>query len=457
MTRAAVIIALTLALVGSGAGPAASPSGSWTGTYTLVGPDSISLTLGGGRASVALGPGHAGLQSVKASARKGRVRFSLPGVPPVAFDGKLRGRRLSGTVTQGTLRGRFTLRRGSARGLAARGLYDVGGRGFAVAGGRLLDLESGEVHGLYPNRKAFDVGSGFATRAPVRGTASFEATGASLPAGRAGRVRTRQLEVRFRSGRNLLAGTLTLPPGAGLHPALVWVHGGGYQDRNYFPDLPALFVHAGFAVLAYDKRGVAQSGGAVVGDRADDRSISALANDAEAAVRFLAAQPGIDRMRVGLAGHSQGGWIAPLAAMREPLARFVVAFAGSSLSQGETDHWSDIAGEGQTRPTQTEDEMEADVLRQGSSGYEPLPALRSLRVPSLWLLGRLDYVVPSRLSMRRLQAIGGDFRIEMFPKANHALVETQTGLTTEMRASDRFAPGLFPVVREWLAAVARQA
>jgi hypothetical protein len=26
-----------------------------------------------------------------------------------------------------------------------------------------------------------------------------------------------------------------------------------------------------------------------------------------------------------------------------------------------------------------------------------------------------------------------------------------------MRASDRFAPGLFPVVREWLAAVARQA
>jgi pimeloyl-ACP methyl ester carboxylesterase len=317
-------------------------------------------------------------------------------------------------------------------------------------GGRLLDLETGEVHGLYPNGKRFDVGAGFATRAPVRGTASFDATGATLPAGRAVRVRTRQFEVRFRSGRNLLAGTLTLPPGPGPHPALVWVHGGGMQTRNYFPDLPALCAGAGFAVLTYDKQGVGQSGGTFPGDRADERAIGALAADAAAAARFLAAQPGIDRARLGLAGHSQGGWIAPLAATREPSVRFVVAFAGPALSQGETDHWADIAGAGNSRPTQTEDEMEADVLRQGSSGYEPLPTLRSLRVPSLWLFGRLDYVVPSRLSVRRLQAIGGDFTIELFSKANHALVETQTGLTTEMVASDRFAPGLFPAVRDWL-------
>jgi pimeloyl-ACP methyl ester carboxylesterase len=94
--------------------------------------------------------------------------------------------------------------------------------------------------------------------------------------------------------------------------------------------------------------------------------------------------------------------------------------------------------------------MEAEIMRQGSSGYEPLPALRALRVPSLWLYGRLDYVVPTRLSVRRLEAIGGDFTIEVYPKANHALVETQTGLTSEMLASDRFAPGLFSRVREWV-------
>ena len=94
--------------------------------------------------------------------------------------------------------------------------------------------------------------------------------------------------------------------------------------------------------------------------------------------------------------------------------------------------------------------MEADVLRQGSSGYEPLPALRALRVPSLWLFGRLDYVVPTRLSVQRLEQLGGPTTIAVFPRANHALVETQTGLNSEMLASDRFAPGLFPRVREWL-------
>jgi len=331
----------------------------------------------------------------------------------------------------------------------------VDGHGFAVVGGRLLDLRTGEVGALYPNGNRFDVGAGFATRAPVRGTARFDAAGAMLPAGRAVRVAVRQLEVRFRSGRNLLAGTLTLPPGAGPHPGLVWVHGGGRQTRSYFADLPALFAGAGFAVLTYDKRGAGQSAGTFPGDRADAFSIDALARDASAALRFLAAQPGVDRARVGVAGHSQGGWIAPLVASREPAARFVVCFAGPALSQGETDHWAQIAGGGASRPTQTEDEMEADVLRQGSSGYEPLPALRALRVPSLWLFGRLDYVVPSRLSVRRLQSIGGNFTIELFPKANHPLIETQTGLDSEVAASDRFAPGLFPAVRNWLAAVGR--
>ena len=306
------------------------------------------------------------------------------------------------------------------------------------------------MHGLYPNGRRFDVGSGFGTRAPVRASASFDDVGATLPAGRATRVRTRQFEVRFRSGPTLLAGTLTLPPGPGPHPALVWVHGGGVQTRDYFPDLVALCQGAGFAVLTYDKRGVGQSGGTFPGDLADGRAIDTLARDAQAAVRFLAAQPGIDRARVGLAGHSQGGWVAPLAASREPAARFVVAFAGPALSQGEVDHWAEIAGAGNSTPTRTEEDMEAEVLRQGSSGYEPLPALRALRVPSLWLYGRLDYVVPSRLSMRRLQSIGGELTIELFPRANHALVETRTGLNSEMLASDRFAPGLFPAVREWL-------
>jgi hypothetical protein len=53
-------------------------------------------------------------------------------------------------------------------------------------------------------------------------------------------------------------------------------------------------------------------------------------------------------------------------------------------------------------------------------------------------------------SVRQASEAGRDFSILVFPNANHALVETQTGLTAEMLRSDRFAPGLFAGVGEWL-------
>ena len=62
--------------------------------------------------------------------------------------------------------------------------------------------------------------------------------------------------------------------------------------------------------------------------------------------------------------------------------------------------------------------------------------------------------MPPRLSERRLEPIasepGRDFSILDFPNANHALVETKTGLTSEMLRSDTYAPGLFAGVGTWL-------
>ena len=87
---------------------------------------------------------------------------------------------------------------------------------------------------------------------------------------------------------------------------------------------------------------------------------------------------------------------------------------------------------------------------------DPIPWIRRLSIPAIWLYGGLDKIIPDRLSVRRLQPIahepGRDFTIDVFPRANHALVETQTGLTSEMLRSDRFAPALFPSVASWLRA-----
>src|SRR3954469_4418122 len=208
---------------------AASLSGPWTGTYSLGGSAPVAFDISGKRANVALGAGHAGLQSVPVSAAKGKLTFRLPGAPSaVIFSGRLTRGRIRGTVRQGTARGTFQVRRGRAPSLTAPGIYAGGGRTLAVVDdpygpARLLDLDSGEVHGLYPSGGGFVVGSGWATRAPTEGAARFGATSAVVGGASYGRLPFRQLEVRFPSGGVTLSGTLTVPPGAGPHPGVAWV------------------------------------------------------------------------------------------------------------------------------------------------------------------------------------------------------------------------------------------
>ena len=218
-------------------------------------------------------------------------------------------------------------------------------------------------------------------------------------------------------------------------------------------DLEALLPHNGVAVLAYDKRGIGQSGGVYPGESPTADAIDVLARDAAAAARVLAAEPGIDPRRVGLAGHSQAGWIAPLAASREAAIRFLVVFSGPTVTADENDLFQTLAGEGEQPATLTDAEIDAQVLRAGRHGVDPQPWLRTLTIPSLWLYGGRDSFIPPRLSIQRLDAIPGN-RIEtaVFPDANHALVETRIGLTSEMLRSDTFAPGLFARVGAWLRA-----
>jgi uncharacterized protein len=450
-------ISLTLAAGAPSMGQAIS--GSWTGTYDLGGEDSVTFVVAGRRATVALGAGHASAQAVAFSGADGRIRFQLPGRPgPVVFEGRLRKGRIEGSVRQAGRRGAFRAHRGSSPRLLAQGMYANARAVVDTPFGapRLLDLDTGEVHGLYGRGSAFDIGSGFATRAPAAGTASFGAAGAVIGGESAQRLRVRQLEVRFRGGGVTLAGTLTIPPGAGRHPAVAFVHGSGPQTRAYLPDLGALLLHQGVAVLAYDKRGNGQSAGNYPGESPTPFTIDVLASDAQAAVRFLAAQPELDPARVGLAGHSQAGWIVPRAAAREPKVRFAILFAGPAVTADENDLYQDLTGEGESPQQSSDEAIDAEVLARGPSGFDPMPAIRSLRIPALWVYGGLDKHIPTRLSVRLLEPLAGeagrDYSVVVLPNANHALVETQTGLTAEMLRSNTFAPGLFPGVGEWLRA-----
>ena len=469
MTKTAVaIIAGALCAGAAGAQPAAGPSGSWAGTAQFtrgagLEPFAMSVELRGRRAVIALAPGHAARTEVAARITRGRIRLTIPGRPwPLTLDGGVRGRVLAGTLRQGPMQGRFRLQRRAPLEAGAIGLYRFAdGRPLGVwqaIGPPLSTLyDEGEIHALYrTGRGRYAVGAALAMRNPTVGTATFAANGAAFRGARAASVAVRQQEVWVRSGRAYLGCTLTIPPGAGRRPALTFAHGAGEAPRS-FNLLYGLYAnHLGLVTLSCDKRGVGQSGGSYPGEFPSTAAVDQYARDVQAQARFLAGQPEVDPARVGISGASQAGWVMPLAASREPAIRFMVGLVSPTLTQGETDLWANLNGQGQSMPTRTDEDMEAEVRRSGPSGVDPMPAIRALRIPAIWLFGGKDRTVPSRLCVERLEPVARearrDFTYRVFPGGTHGLILTANGLVDEAARSDRFVDGLFPAMRDWLTA-----
>jgi uncharacterized protein len=106
-----------------------------------------------------------------------------------------------------------------------------------------------------------------------------------------------------------IAGTLTVPVGAGPFAALMLVTGSGAQNRDEelfghkpFPLLADTLTRAGYAVLRVDDRGVGGTSGELATSTYDE-----LGGDVVAGVEFLRGRrPEIDPARIGLLGHSEG-------------------------------------------------------------------------------------------------------------------------------------------------------
>ncbi|MDP4290201.1 MAG: alpha/beta hydrolase, partial [Bacteroidota bacterium] len=86
----------------------------------------------------------------------------------------------------------------------------------------------------------------------------------------------------------------------------------------------------GIAVLRYDDRGIAKSKGVFGTCTTFD-----FADDAEAGLSWLRKQPLIDKNHIGIAGHSEGGMIAPIVASRNKNVNFIIMIAGPGLSGEE--------------------------------------------------------------------------------------------------------------------------
>ena len=363
-------------------------------------------------------------------------------------------------------------------GPGARYTFLDGRRGFLSDAGAPLTCESGRLH---------DRGPGTAAWTPVP-------------------VHARH--TRFRSGDVTLNGQLLEPVGVEQPPLVVYVQG----SERYSPLGVAsqyLFVAEGIAMFAYDKRGTAGSEGVYTQD------FITLAQDAANAGREARRLAGSSSRRWGYLGGSQGGWVAPLAALQAGADFIEVGFpvVGTAIEQDQwqvdyqllhehgwgpeilpkvhalTDATAEVArsdfreGMARVQALQAEFAREPwlkDVDGQYSGGllkgevermreespkvtweYAGLDTIRALRIPQLWVLAEDDDVAPSAPSLARLQAIrreGTPIRTIVFPHTTHGILRIETDPATGRRRDlNVFAPGYFQVLVDFAKGDARGA
>lgn len=141
--------------------------------------------------------------------------------------------------------------------------------------------------------------------------------------------------VTFKSGKETIEGILIRPNQNGKIPAVVFQQGSGnhpfegYEDEAWGPHkfyIEDVLLEQGYAILYCNKRGLGNSTGNWM-----KNDFYGRADDAYAAVNYLKSRPDIDTTRIGISGHSQGGWIAQLTAATHHDIAFVLCLAGPTV------------------------------------------------------------------------------------------------------------------------------
>jgi alpha/beta superfamily hydrolase len=264
--------------------------------------------------------------------------------------------------------------------------------------------------------------------------------------------------------------------------AVVFLHGSGPQPRDANRFAALALADRGVAAAIFDKRGVGESDGSFHG-----ADFEALAADARVVADFIKQQPQVSQ--VGFYGHSQGGWIAPLAASSWPDAAFVITSAGPAVSPARETQWELVRGMRKAGLSEQDIEQARHIIElwhQGIRGgdwgvfdravaavnetpwyeglqyfrkrpskgfiegyspimdYNPLPVLETLEVPMLATLSREDESIDAMETASILQSLiasGSAIQIELYEGYDHTL--RKLGRNGEILRWPNQPPGLY--------------
>lgn len=318
-----------------------------------------------------------------------------------------------------------------------------------------------------------------------------------------------------KSDKIFLAGTLTFPKEGKKFPAAVLISGSGPQNRDEellghkpFLVLSDHLTRNGYAVLRFDDRGVGESEGDFKSATTED-----FAKDVLAAVEYLKTRNEIDHSRIGLIGHSEGGIIAPMAAIQNDKIAFIVLLAGTGLPGEEILYLQSrlieeasgtpeedikrslefssviydaikksgdfVVAEKRIKEYFWREYMEMSDEDKQKIGdpeaflniqlrvtltpwfkffltYDPAPALEKVKCPVLAIIGEKDLQVPPKENLPAIEEAlkrGGNqnYTVKELPGLNHLFQTAETGSPIEYaKIEETMAPLALDTITNWL-------
>lgn len=253
-------------------------------------------------------------------------------------------------------------------------------------------------------------------------------------------------EIVFKSGENVLSGTLVLPESAENVPVIIFMGGmyewgGFHSQREVFiqENLIDVFPRAGVGVFYYDPRGVGNSDG-----RWGRATIENFADDALAAVTYLQQRREIDAERIGIIGLGEDGWVAQVAAAKSPSEmKFMASLAGPTFDPARqlvNEYHSEYVCNGEDSTVAYQKAVQKAQSHQNwvsiialtrkwrhmkmKIGFDPVQYLEEISIPALFVFGGNDGKVYPEWAMEELNIIFPDslppnFQTYTVSGANH--------------------------------------
>jgi len=313
-----------------------------------------------------------------------------------------------------------------------------------------------------------------------------------------------------------LAGTLTLPKKEGRFPVVILISGSGPQDRNEellghkpFLVISDYLTRKGIGVLRFDDRGIGKSTG-----NFSEATSADFATDVQSAISYVKSREEIDASKIGLIGHSEGGVIAPMVAVKSNDVSYIVLLAGTGIpgdkllllqqeligramgmsetqlrkaKELSTEIFEMIVNSTASQHLKTDvtnyiteelnklsnAEIPTGMSKDAASiktqvdqltspwmvyfmKHNPAEVLESVKCPVLALNGEKDLQVPPKENLTSIQNAlekGGNSEITTieFPNLNHLFQESMSGTPNEYGTIEQtFAPVALKAISDWI-------